>query len=332
MSNDGGPGVAGNPEISVITGGLGYIGQSLAFYLTSQGDRVVVVDRSDVLPQVKGIPVVRGMVGDPDTWNAVARMGRVKVIYHCAGLISVAESVIAPQEYFQHNVVQGVGMLDHILSVFGPVPVVFSSSAAVYGVPRHIPVPETAPVRPLSPYGITKRQFEEVLAAYQAAYGLPWMALRYFNAAGMIGPVRENHRPETHLLPKVADAIREGKAPVIYGTDYPTPDGTAVRDYVHVRDLVRAHRLAAEALYSGLPSEVVNLGSGQGTSVAEVVQAFRDVAGRAIPVREEARRPGDPPILVADVRRANEILDWRPEHSDIGRIVAEVWAGRADPY
>ncbi|MDA8194292.1 MAG: UDP-glucose 4-epimerase GalE [Thermaerobacter sp.] len=326
--SQGTTGGGGKRPTAVITGGLGYIGQSLAFALKSAGEPVLVIDRRAIPGQVPGIGVITGSIADPAVWRQVADESQPTAIYHCAGLISVTESLARPAEYFRENVAAGIAMLDHMLSLIGPVPVVFSSSAAVYGAPERLPLREDAALRPMSPYGVTKRQFEEVLAAYAAPYGIPWVALRYFNAAGMVGPVREQHDPETHLLPRVADAVRAGGAPVIYGSDYPTADGTAVRDYIHVADLAEAHQAAARYLRQGGESGPINLGSGQGTSVTQVLEAFAAVSGAVLRPQRQPRRAGDPPELVADIGRARTVLRWAPRRSGIREIVAEVWQGR----
>ncbi|CAB1128338.1 UDP-glucose 4-epimerase [Candidatus Hydrogenisulfobacillus filiaventi] len=318
--------MSGKPAVAVVTGGLGYIGQTLAAALQAQGMPVVAVDRRAVPAQVAGLEVWRGRVGDAGLWQALAARYRLRVVYHCAGLISVAESVAEPGPYFRENVSEGLAMLEALRGL-GPVPVVFSSSAAVYGVPAAVPIPEEAPLAPVNPYGVTKRVFEEALAAYGRAYGLPWVALRYFNAAGTAYGVRERHEPETHVIPRMAAALQGGEAPVVFGTDYPTPDGSAVRDYIHVADLVDAHLKAAAYLEAGGPSLALNLGSGRGTSVLELAAALIRVSGRAAEPRRAPRRPGDPPALVAAIGRARQVLAWEPVRSaDLEGLLAEVWA------
>ncbi len=314
-----------NPPVVVITGGLGYIGQSLAYYLSRRGQTVAIVDRRNIASQLHDITVIRGSVGESEVWEWIRAHFQIQTVYHCAGLISVSESVAEPAPYFGENVVEAVRMLDH-LRLGGPVPVVFSSSAAVYGTPTSVPIEESAEKRPMSPYGVTKWQFEQILEAYGAAYHLPWVALRYFNAAGQLGPVREMHQPETHVLPLMAQAIRQGASPVVFGADYPTPDGSAIRDYVHIADLVEAHRLAAEYLLTGGAPGAFNLGSGTGTSVLELVEAFGRVTGRPVRPEVRGRRPGDPPRLVAAIRRAAEVLGWRPQSSHpVDAMVQAAW-------
>ena len=314
-----------NSPVSVITGGLGYIGQSLAYYLSSRGQPVIVVDRRNIPSQLSNITVIRGSVGESEVWEWIRAHFEIQTVYHCAGLISVSESVAEPAPYFRENVVEAVRMLDH-LRLGPPVPLVFSSSAAVYGTPTSVPIDESAEKRPMSPYGITKWQFEQVLEAYEAAYHLPWVALRYFNAAGQLGPVREMHQPETHVLPRMAQAIRQGTSPVVFGADYPTPDGSAIRDYVHIADLAEAHRLAAEYLRAGGTPGAFNLGSGTGTSVLELVEAFGRVSGQPVHPEVQGRRPGDPPRLVAAISRVAEVLGWQPRNSHpVDAMVRDAW-------
>jgi UDP-glucose-4-epimerase GalE len=320
-----GQGSALKPAVPVITGGLGYIGQSLAYRLRSQAGTVVIVDRRGISSQVDGVEIVRGSVGDSEVWEWIRAHYQIQSVYHCAGLISVPESVSEPSRYFQENVVEAVRMLDH-LRQGPPVPLVFSSSAAVYGTPETVPIVESAVKAPLSPYGVTKLHFEQILAAYFEAYRMPWVGLRYFNAAGHLGPVRELHQPETHVLPLIARAIRGGSRPAVYGTDYPTPDGSAIRDYIHIADLVEAHVLASDYLLSGGTPTAFNLGSGKGTSVLELVDAFARVSGRPLEPELLGRRAGDPPQLVAAIDRAVEALGWRPTHSNpIDTMVEDAW-------
>lgn len=326
------PDVAARPLAAVITGGLGFVGQSLAFRLQQEGVPTVVLDRRSIPSQVDGVEVVRGSVGDPEAWEWIRARYRLSAVYHCAGLISVADSVAEPARYFHENVVEAVKMLDQ-LRLGEPVPVIFSSSAAVYGTPQTVPIPEEAEKAALSPYGVTKWQFEQILDAYHRAYQMPWAALRYFNAAGQTGPVRERHQPETHVLPLMAQAIRSGRAPVVFGTDYPTPDGSAVRDYVHVADLVDAHLMAASYLAGGGEPGAFNLGSGRGTSVLEIVSAFGRVSGRPVRPDLRERRPGDSPILVAAIERAKTVLGWTPARSiPVDAMVEDAWraSGEAD--
>lgn len=313
--------------VDVVTGGLGYIGQSLIAELIARGRRPLAVDVRSVASQVPGVAVRVGSVADGEVWREIFDQYEVQTIFHCAGLIAVGESMTEPARYFAENVAAALAMLDHVRR-WRAVPLVFSSSAAVYGTPREVPIAEEADKHPESPYGLTKWHFEQILESFDYAYRMPWMALRYFNAAGTSGGVEERHQPETHLLPRVADALAAGQRPTVYGCDHPTPDGSAVRDYVHVRDLVAAHIQAADYLARGGESGAVNLGSGRGTSVLEVIAAFGRVSQQKIDPILEPIRPGDPPVLVADIARARAVLGWSPRHSSIDAIVQEVWLQR----
>ncbi len=306
----------------VITGGLGYIGQSIAADLVKRGEKPLIIDRKSGSGQVAGVPKITGDIREARVW-AELQDRPIEAIVHCAGLIQVGESVQHPARYFTDNVEAGIAMLSHVMKL-GRIPFLFSSSAAVYGQPDAVPIMEDAPMRPQNPYGVTKRQFEEVLASYGHAYGLPYVCLRYFNAVGYYDQVAERHDPETHLLPSVMRLISQGKAPAIFGHDYPTPDGTAIRDFVHIKDLVRAHILALNYLRDGGASMAINAGSGSGSSVLEVVRAFQQCIPSMPSPDMLPRRPGDPPVLVADIRRAREVLDWVPQHSNIDSIVSEV--------
>jgi UDP-glucose-4-epimerase GalE len=252
---------------------------------------------------------------------------RVEAIMHFAASLLVGESVRNPRKYFWNNVVNTLHLLDAMLEA-GVKRIVFSSSAAVYGDPQQIPIPETHPKQPVNPYGETKLAMERALQCYGNAYGLKWVALRYFNAAGADpeGDLGEGHDPETHLIPLVIGAAQGHRPPVeIYGTDYPTPDGTAVRDYIHVTDLADAHVRALEYLVEGGESRALNLGTGQGYSVREVIHAVGKISPRPVPFREGPRREGDPPVLVADARLTAKALGWTPQQSGLGAIIQNAW-------
>lgn len=313
------------PDAVVITGGLGYVGQSLAAVLKDRGYWPVIVDLRDIPSQVSDVTIIRGSVGDTHVWQQIYDLYRVDVIYHCAGLIVVSESVQEPEKYFRENLVEPLAMLN-TLQQLGPVPIVFSSSAAVYGTPSVVPISEDAPKTPISPYGVTKWQFEEILNAYDRAYGQPWVALRYFNVAGSVNNVFESHIPETHLLPRIARALHDGKQPEVYGTDYPTLDGTAVRDYIHMRDLVEAHLRAAQYLRDGRRSTAFNVGSGHGHSVQEVIDGFARVTNLRLNPDRLPRRTGDPPVLVADINKAHRELTFEPKFShEIDLMIKDTW-------
>jgi UDP-glucose 4-epimerase len=245
---------------------------------------------------------------------------------HFAAFAAVGESVLDPAKYYQNNVVASLNLLD-AMRASGVKRIVFSSTTATYGTPENIPITEEEPQRPINPYGFAKLVVERALADYAAAYGLGYAALRYFNAAGASadGDLGEDHDPETHLIPIVLD-VALGKRPhvTIFGDDYPTPDGTCIRDYIHVDDLGVAHVLALEKLEAG-KGLCLNLGTGRGHSVREVVDACRRVTGHAIPAQIGPRRAGDPPQLVADSRLAERVLGWRPRYTDIESIVRTAW-------
>ncbi|POB11038.1 UDP-glucose 4-epimerase GalE [Sulfobacillus sp. hq2] len=318
-------GMTDKPNAVVITGGLGYVGQSLAAVLQDQGANPVLIDNRGVASQVLGVPVIRGSVADGAIWRQLADSYHIQTIYHCAGLIVVSESVHDPARYFSENVCASLAMLNHVRAI-GSVPIVFSSSAAVYGNPQTTPIPEDAVKAPISPYGMSKWEFEQMLAAFEVAYGQPWVALRYFNVAGAVKGVREQHEPETHLLPLVKAALRQGQQPQIFGTDYPTPDGTAIRDYIHMADLVDVHVRAADYLSHGGASRAFNVGSGRGHSVQEVMEGFERVSGRSVNAQRLPRRAGDPPVLVADIAQAQEYLGFDPKHSQhIDEMIRDIW-------
>jgi len=246
---------------------------------------------------------------------------------HFAAFAYVGESMAKPELYFRNNVVNSLGLLEAMRET-GVKRIVFSSTCATYGVPETVPIREDMPQRPVNPYGESKLMIERALHWYGVAHGFGHAALRYFNAAGADpdGEIGEHHEPETHLIPLILDAALGRRAQIdVFGTDYPTPDGTAIRDYIHVTDLADAHVRALAHLERGGDSMALNLATGQGHSVREVIAAAERVTGRRIPRREAARRPGDPPALVADAARARALLGWTPRHSDLDSILATAW-------
>jgi UDP-glucose 4-epimerase len=295
----------------VVTGGAGYIGSHTAALLVELGHHVVVVDDlsggfEDAVP--KGAELVTAKVSAPAMRDACKG---ADAVLHFAGRIQVGESVTDPRKYWNDNLVESLAALDAAtganVSTF-----VFSSTAAVYGTPRATPIEEDHPTEPINPYGETKLAFERALAAYGRAYGSRWAALRYFNAAGTFGGLRERHAPETHLIP-LAIAAAMGGAPLrLFGTDWPTSDGTCIRDYVHVRDLAAAHVAALGHLAKGGESGVINLGSGRGATVREVIAQVEFATGRAVPIIASPRRDGDPAVLVASIDKARRVLGWAP--------------------
>jgi len=324
----------------LVTGGAGYVGSVSVEALLAAGHDVVVLDdlskghRAAVAP---GARLVVGSYAERALVSSVLAATPVDAVLHCAACSLVGESIENPALYYRENVAGGVALLE-ALREGGVQRLVFSSTAAVYGTPANVPIREDASLAPINPYGETKRTFEGALRWYAAAYGLRSVSLRYFNVAGASERNGEVHAPETHLVPNVLAAV-EGRGEVaVFGTDYPTPDGTCIRDYLHVEDLARAHLLALEATdpADGRTAEpdgsaaarAINLGNGDGFSVREVLAAVEAATGRPVPHRLGARRPGDPPVLVADAARARESLGWEPTHRDLVEIVASAWAWR----
>jgi len=311
----------------LIVGGAGYIGSQTAKLVARAGHRPVVLDNLVYGHRwaVKWGPLVEGDLADGALVARVLREHQITAVIHFAAYAYVGESVTNPRKYFRNNVVNTLNLLDAMVDV-GVRDIVFSSTCATYGEPLRVPISEDHPLNPVNPYGETKLAVEKILHWYQGAYQLRFAALRYFNAAGADpdGEVGEDHDPETHLIPLTIEAALGRRAGLdIYGTDYPTPDGTAVRDYIHVADLAGAHLLALDRLRSGGADRLqLNLGTGTGHSVREIIAAVEKTTGRRVPVREVGRRAGDPPALVADSRQANQALGWTPQHSDIDTIVA----------
>jgi UDP-arabinose 4-epimerase len=313
----------------LVTGGAGYIGSQTAKALARAGHEPVVYDNlsSGHRWAVKWGASVEGDLADTLLLAKTLSAHRIEAILHFAASIQVAESVENPRKYFWNNVVNTLRLLDTALEE-GVQAMVFSSSAAVYGNPERVPIPEDHPTRPASPYGETKLMMERALEAYGAAYGLRWAALRYFNAAGADpdGELGEEHHPESHLIQLVIQAALGRRPHVeVFGTDYSTPDGTAIRDYIHIVDLADAHVRALEYLARGGESVALNLGTGTGHSVREVIAAVGRMCDGKVPFRDAPRRAGDPPILVADPARAMELLNWKPQHTGLDSIVQSAW-------
>ena len=316
----------------LVTGGAGYIGSHVVKELLAKDYPVLVFDRNklpDGLRRVKGgsLESVRGDLADAYTLHDALRRFKPAATIHLAGDISVGESVQNPAKFYSNNMVNGINLLNALLS-HDVKYFVFSSSAAVYGIPHTIPIPEEHPTAPINPYGRTKRMFERILGDYDAAYGMRSVLLRYFNAAGAdpSAELGEAHEPETHLVPLVLQVpLGMSENIEIFGCDYPTPDGTCVRDYIHINDLAAAHILAVEALLAGSRSDVFNLGNGSGHSVREVIATAEKVVGRSIKVKEAPRRLGDPASLVASSKRAMEVLGWKPQYAELETIIRTAW-------
>ena len=318
-----------SPRILVV-GGAGYIGSHMVKMLVAKGYSVTTLDNlsTGYRDAVSGGAFVHLDLADRPALDRLFVEKPFDAVMHFASFIQVGESVKEPAKYYENNVTNTLNLLDAMVAR-GIQRFIFSSSAAVYGDPHTVPIPEDHSKIPINPYGRTKWFVEQILADYDHAYGLKSVSLRYFNAAGADpdNQLGERHEPETHLIPLVLRAA-SGRAPNIqvFGRDYDTPDGTCIRDYVHVEDLCSAHRLAIDGLLQGKASNAYNLGNGSGFSVAEVIAAAQRVTGRKIPVIDQPRRAGDPPRLVADARRARDELEWHPQYDSLDTIIAHAWA------
>lgn len=313
----------------LITGGAGYIGSHANKMLSENGYATVVVDNLVYGHKefVKWGEFVLGDLSNFDQLDMLFQHYKIDTVMHFAAYAYVGESVANPEKYYYNNVINTLNLLKamrrHSVNQF-----VFSSSCATYGIPEKIPIPENHPQQPINPYGRCKLMVENILRDYTNAYGLRYASLRYFNAAGADpkGEIGEAHNPETHLIPLILDAAHDqNKSISIFGTDYDTPDGTCIRDYIHVNDLARAHLLALEHLSNGANSDVFNLGIGDGVSVKEMIATVRQVTGKPIQVVEAPKRAGDPAVLVGSAEKARNILGWRPHYTDIEDIVKTAW-------
>ena len=309
---------------TLVTGGAGYVGSVCVDRLLAEGHEVMVVDdlseghRAAVAP---GAEFCEGNLGDPALLDALMAKARPEAVLHFAGSTLVGESMENPLKYFQNNTANGIALLQAAATA-GVVKFIFSSTCAVYGEPKTVPIAETAPRRPVNPYGASKLMMEQAMEWQAQATGMECVALRYFNAAGASDNFGEHHRHETHLIPCLLQtALGQRETFSLFGTDHPTPDGTCIRDYIHVSDLAAAHALALRPGISG----PFNLGRGHGDSVREVIAACCEVTGRDISVNEQPARLGDPPELVGDVAKASNELDWQSKHTDIREIAETAW-------
>jgi UDP-glucose 4-epimerase len=309
----------------LVIGGAGYIGSHAALALKRKGYEAIIYDNLSTgnAALVEGFELIRGDMSDGQKLSAALR--RVDAVMHFAAYAYVGESVVNPRKYFQNNVQDGLTLLNAVVDskvrTF-----IFSSTCAVYGIPARVPITEDLPRLPVNPYGETKLAFEFALEAYGRAYGLKFVSFRYFNAAGAdeSAAIGEIHSPETHLIPSAFEAIRGQRGELeIFGDDYPTPDGTCIRDYIHVNDLAEAHVLGMEYLGKG-SSAKLNLGTGQGYSVRQVLSTVERVTGKKVPARVAPRRPGDPAQLVADPSQAEKLLKWKARYS-LDEIVSTAW-------
>jgi UDP-glucose 4-epimerase len=311
----------------LVTGGAGYIGSVVVDQLLERGYKVVVLDDLSAGHRqavARGAAFVQGGVGNRELVEPLLERERIDAIIHLAAFALVPESVAHPQKYVTNNVTAARVLLEAAVRAKLP-RFVFSSSCAVYGHPAKVPITEDSLQAPVNPYGETKRDFERLLAEVGPPNGMGVVSLRYFNASGATERLGEDHDPETHLIPNVLAATMGKRTLEVYGTDYPTPDGTAVRDYVHVADIADAHLRALDVKVDDGTALAVNLGTGTGRSVRQVVEAARHLTGRAVPMVERPRRPGDPPELVAAVGRAATVLGWRASHSSLEEILSSAW-------
>lgn len=313
----------------LVIGGAGYIGSHMVKMLGQQGCRVTTLDdlSSGHRDAVLCGDFVQGNFGDRAVLDAVLSQG-FDAVMHFASFIQVGESVQQPDKYYRNNVTYTLGLLD-AMRAHGVKKFIFSSTAATFGEPQYTPIDERHPQQPINPYGRTKLMVEQALADYDKAYGFKSVCLRYFNAAGAdpVGQLGERHEPETHLIPLILQAASGRRSHIsVFGQDYDTPDGTCIRDYIHINDLCSAHWLALQSLMSGQSSQAYNLGNGNGFSVQEVIDAAKQVTGRNIPVQHAPRRAGDPARLVADATQARQKLGWQPQYADLATIVQHAWA------
>lgn len=313
----------------LVVGGAGYIGSHMVKLLLQSGYRVTVLDdlSGGFADAVPADTLVTGSIADAALLDKLFTDHRFAAVMHFASFIQVGESMQDPARYYANNVAATLVLLDAMRRA-GIDSFIFSSTAAIYGDPQYSPIDEQHPKAPINPYGRSKLMIEQVLDDYERAYGLRAVCLRYFNAAGADpdGELGERHQPETHLIPLILQAASGRRAAIsVFGTDYDTPDGTCIRDYIHICDLCDAHLRALQHLLAGKPGLRLNLGNGQGYSVQEVIDAVRQVTGRDFAVRHEPRRPGDPPRLVADARQARAVLGWTPQYAALDTIIAHAW-------
>ncbi|MGB9781255.1 UDP-glucose 4-epimerase GalE [Caldanaerobacter sp.] len=313
----------------LVCGGAGYIGSHAVYSLLKRNEKVVVVDNlaTGHSESVLGGKLYIGDLGDEDFLDKVFSENDIEAVMHFAASSLVGESVENPFKYYENNVCGTLSLLK-AMKKHGVKKIVFSSTAAVYGEPERIPIKEEDKTEPTNPYGETKLAIEKMLKWADAAYGIKYVALRYFNVAGALetGEIGEDHSPETHLIPIVLQvALGKRDKVMIYGDDYPTKDGTPIRDYIHVMDLVDAHILALEKLRKENKSDVYNLGNGEGFTVKEVIEVARKVTGHPIPAEVTGRRPGDPAVLVASSEKAMKDLGWRPKYASLEGIIESAW-------
>lgn len=313
----------------LVAGGAGYIGSHTVKELLNEGYEVVVFDNLSTGRKklVKGGELVVGDLRDKESLKSVFSSKDIGAVLHFASLIQVGESYLDPQKYYTHNLTSSLNLLEAMLEAEVK-HFIFSSSAAVYGEPENIPIPESHPLNPFNPYGQTKLFVEKILQDYERAYGLKFVSLRYFNAAGADpeGCLGEMHEPETHLIPNILLFLLGKKEHFdLYGTDFSTPDGTAIRDYIHITDLASAHVRALHHLLRASRSEFINLGTSSGYSVLEIIKKTEEITGKKVSYREKPRRKGDVPVLLASNKKAKKVLGWKPQYSDIETVIKTAW-------
>lgn len=313
----------------LIVGGAGYIGSHVNKLLSERGYKTLVFDNLSYGHRefVKWGEFVLGDLADREQLKLVFDKYHIEAVMHFAAFAYVGESVIEPAKYYRNNVLNTHNLLD-VMREFGVKYFIFSSTCATYGTPQEIPITEICPQKPINPYGKSKLMVEEILKDFDTAYGIKNVSLRYFNAAGADpdSEIGERHDPEAHLIPLVLDAVIGKREDVkIFGTDYDTPDGTCIRDYIHVVDLADAHILALEYLFSGSKSEVFNLGNGKGFSVKEIIETAQKITGKYIKTVESDRRAGDPPVLIGNAEKARNVLRWKIKYDTIHAIIETAW-------
>ncbi|MDJ0676872.1 MAG: UDP-glucose 4-epimerase GalE [Calothrix sp. MO_167.B42] len=316
----------------LVTGGAGYIGSHTVLALKQAGYEVIVLDNlvyghQDLVEKVLQVELIVGDIGDRSLLDNLFHNRNIAGVMHFSAYAYVGESVKEPAKYYHNNVVGTLNLLG-AMEAAGVHRFVFSSTCATYGIPQVIPIPEDHSQKPINPYGATKLMVERILADFDVAYNLKSVCFRYFNAAGADphGRLGEDHSPETHLIPLVLfTALGKRESISMFGTDYDTPDGTCVRDYIHVSDLADAHVLGLEYLLKGGDSQAFNLGNGKGFSVKDVIETAKQVTGKEIKIIECDRRPGDPPILIGSAKKATTILGWQPQYSSLQDILTHAW-------
>ncbi len=316
----------------LVTGGAGYIGSHTVLALKQAGYEVLILDNlvyghRDLVEQVLKVELIKGDTNDRDLLDKLFKSRNIAAVMHFSAYAYVGESVSNPAKYYRNNVIGTITLLEAMLAA-SVKNFVFSSTCATYGVPEVVPIPEDHPQNPINPYGATKLMVERILSDFNEAYDFKSVRFRYFNAAGADpeGNLGEDHNPETHLIPLVLQtALGKRESISIFGTDYPTDDGTCVRDYIHVSDLADAHVLGLEYLLKGGDSTFFNLGNGNGFSVKEIIEAARLITGKDIKAVECDRRPGDPPALIGSGEKARKILGWQPQYTSIKDIMTHAW-------